>query len=111
MLSSARYRARKHSLPFNLKVSDIYIPERCPVLGMPLRIGDGHNQENSPSLDRIIPELGYVRGNVIVVSLRANVVKSDATPEEIVQVGRFYESLLSPSKSPSLDLCAAVGAV
>jgi hypothetical protein len=48
---------------------------------------------DSPSLDRVIPELGYVQGNVIWVSHRANSIKQNATAEEILAVGQFYKNL------------------
>jgi hypothetical protein len=49
-------------------------------------------------VDRIIPALGYIPENIIVVSMRANAVKSDASPEEILRVGAFYDRLISQSK-------------
>ena len=52
-------------------------------------------KDASPSIDRIIPTLGYVRGNVIVVSLKANRIKNDATPDELMEVARFYKELLN----------------
>lgn len=50
------------------------IPETCPVLGIPLTIG-GKRSPSSPSLDRIDPALGYVPGNIRVISDRANRLK------------------------------------
>jgi hypothetical protein len=71
---------------------DILIPSKCPVLGIPLmpNIGGGRQDDHSPTLDRIIPGKGYVPGNVVVVSWRANRIKSDATIEELKKVARFY---------------------
>jgi len=94
LLSQAKIRARKYNLPFNLTLSDIVVPERCPVLGLKLEIGIGHSHSASPSLDRIIPEQGYVKGNVVVVSHRANTIKSDATIMELEKVLNFYKSLM-----------------
>lgn len=72
------------------------MPESCPVLGIPMFSGtDGIQCDNSPTLDRIIPELGYVRGNVIVVSAKANRIKNDATITEIQQVLDYYTLLLA----------------
>ncbi len=72
--SRARKRARKLGIPFDLDVSDIVMPSHCPVLGIPLVVGQGRS-DNSPSLDRIIPAVGYVAGNVRVISDRANRLK------------------------------------
>ena len=46
----------------------------------------------------IIPEKGYVKGNIVVISNMANVIKSNATPEEIIAVGEFYKKLLEEAK-------------
>lgn len=93
LLYAARRRSANKQLPFNLTKDDIAIPAVCPVLGIPLyRAGGAAAQgPNSPTLDRIVPELGYVRGNVRVVSARANQIKSDATPQELLQVACFYQ--------------------
>jgi hypothetical protein len=41
------------------------------------------NLDNSYSLDRIDSNKGYVKGNVWVISRRANVIKNNATLEEL----------------------------
>ena len=79
----AKTRARRWHRPFNIEPSDIVIPERCPVFGMPLVAGRNKAGEDSPSLDRVIPELGYVKGNVWVISLKANKCKAMAGPNEL----------------------------
>lgn len=86
-------RAERLGLPFDLTEEDIEIPLRCPVLGLPLAISDGRPSANSPSLDRIYPERGYVRGNVLVVSMRANELKRDATIQELMLLVAFYKEL------------------
>lgn len=86
LLRSARLRAKTKNLPFNLKIEDIVVPELCPVLGIPLKHGEGDVCASSPSLDRIIPELGYVVGNIQVISHKANTIKNNATYEEMCRV-------------------------
>jgi len=87
MLHSAKSRAKKLNLDFNIDIEDIIIPEYCPILGIKLErkeYGKGLSfQPNSPSLDKIIPELGYTKGNIIVLSMKANVMKNNATKEEL----------------------------
>jgi hypothetical protein len=83
MLIAARKRAKKQDIIFDLNECDITIPKVCPILGIILETGEGHPNDNSPSLDKIIPKLGYIPGNVSVISNRANMIKSDATFEEI----------------------------
>jgi hypothetical protein len=74
-------------------VEDIVIPLHCPVLGLPLYRNSGGAAQgpNSPSLDRIDPSLGYVQGNVKVISSRANAIKSNASPEELLRVAAYYQ--------------------
>lgn len=91
MLKDAKYRASKRNIPFDLTIDDFDVPIRCPVFGFVLTIG---HPNRTPSLDRIIPALGYVRGNVIVVSLLANRIKTDAAINQLRLVADFYENLL-----------------
>ena len=87
LLVRARSRARVFEREFNITVEDIPIPVRCPVLGIPLvvRLGEGKGPKyDSPSVDRIDSNLGYVKGNVRVISWRANTLKSNADYSEIL---------------------------
>jgi hypothetical protein len=93
LLNAARLRARKTGLDFNIDESDVVVPVKCPVLGIDLVVNENKCQGNSPTLDRIVPGLGYVRGNVRVISFRANTIKNDATLEELRAVVRDLESL------------------
>ena len=89
MLERVKYRAKNENLPFNLTRGDIFIPTICPILGIQLVRSEGRLTQNSPSLDRIIPALGYVKGNVWVVSMKANTMKNSATVEELRQFARW----------------------
>ena len=89
LMHGAKTRAKKLGLDFNLTYEDIVIPEFCPILGTKLERGEGKPTPNSPTLDRIIPSLGYVKGNVRVISHRANTIKNDATIEELEAVIRY----------------------
>jgi hypothetical protein len=94
LLDGAKSRAKKKNIPFSIKLDDIFIPDICPVLGITLfKIGE-HSSDNSATLDRIIPSLGYVPGNIIVISSKANRIKSNATYEEIFMVGEWLKSSL-----------------
>lgn len=88
MLNKARYRAKKGGYPCTITEDDILIPEMCPRSGMPLVSGVKGDCSNSPSLDKIIPELGYIPGNVEVVSLQYNVMKQRLSNEELVALCR-----------------------
>ena len=59
------------------------IPEYCPVFGFKIEIGHSKTYPNTPSLDRIIPDLGYVKSNIWVISHRANKIKNDASIKDL----------------------------
>jgi len=84
MLNYARARAKKKGLPFNIELDDVVIPDICPLLDIPLVLDNELFADNSPSLDRLIPSLGYVKGNVKVISVRANTIKNNATIDELM---------------------------
>jgi hypothetical protein len=92
ILSSAKCRAKRLSLPFDLVEEDIVIPAVCPVLGIPVFKGAGKICDNSPTLDRIQPDRGYVKGNVAVVSQRANVIKNCGSAEEHERIAAWIRS-------------------
>ena len=91
LLRAARARAAKKGLPFSITEDDIIIPTFCPVLGVRLErsLGSKGPGPYSPTLDRLECSLGYVPGNVIVISNRANLAKSDLSVEEIEAVLNF----------------------
>jgi hypothetical protein len=82
-LKSAKKRAAERNIPFNITENDVQVPAFCPVFGTELKVGRGKFNDASPSLDKIVASLGYVRGNVWVISNRANIIKSDASIEEL----------------------------
>lgn len=90
MFYDARKRAIALSLPFDIEPEDIVVPDVCPVLDIPMAQGAG--RENTPSLDRIIPSLGYVKSNIRVISFRANRLKSDASIDEMRRVIAYMEA-------------------
>lgn len=93
ILATVKSRTAKDGIPFNLTLEDIIIPEFCPVLGIKLKKGQGKRQDNSVSIDRIIPELGYVKGNIRIISWRANKLKNNGKIEE-------FEAIIKYMKNP-----------
>ena len=97
MCRRAKYRAEKKRLPFNLTQQDVADAwpkdDYCPALRIPLKIRRGNKTitNNSPQLDRVIPRLGYVKGNVVVVSKLANGIMSSARPSEVIKVGKWFD--------------------
>lgn len=86
LLYTAKKRAKCEGLTFDLTIEDIIIPEVCPVLGIELFKGTRKNRDNSPSVDRFLPVLGYTKRNIRVISWRANDLKKNATIEELTKV-------------------------
>ena len=90
----ARRRARKKNLPFDLTpayLRTLYV-KHCPALGMELFYGAGKGELrglDNASLDRILPDLGYVRGNVQIISFQANVLKGRLNPRQMIFFGRW----------------------
>lgn len=99
ILSRAKQAAKKAGVAFNLDKSDIVIPTHCPILKIPIyrNIGGKGMSPNSISIDRIIPELGYVKGNIQIISQRANVMKNDASVEELELFANWVLNQLIPS--------------
>jgi hypothetical protein len=92
--NAIKTRATKNGIPYDLDADFLMsmMPTHCPILGVEFQRYVGHGSGPfSPTVDRIIPALGYVRSNVMIISKRANQIKSDATPEEVMQVALFLK--------------------
>lgn len=89
LIIDVKKRCRKKGTKCNLITRDIIIPEFCPALGVKLRRKGGLH---AASIDRVNPKKGYVRGNVQVISVLANQIKSCATAEQVMSVARYMEN-------------------
>ena len=94
MFHSAKRRAKEKGIPFAITIDDIVIPERCPLLDIPLFIGKSTCCDNSPTLDKLVPSFGYIKGNVIVISDKANRIKSNASLDEIMLLADNLHNIL-----------------
>lgn len=83
MLSNAKRRAVCKGLPYDLCEDDFEIPEFCPVFRERL---EPKHRDWAPSLDRLIPSLGYIAGNCQVSSRKANIINNNATGSDIMKV-------------------------
>lgn len=93
-LRNKRNHAQAMGIPFDITMSDLHpVPTVCPVLDIPIHFGAGRNHDNSLSIDRIDPSGGYTKGNVVLVSNRANRIKNDASPDELRRIADFYSGL------------------
>jgi hypothetical protein len=89
----AKARAKKAGTPFSVQWQDIpTMGAHCPLLGNQF---DLHRSglPNAPSLDRIDPKRGYIKGNVWVVGHRANLIKNDGTAEEHEKIARAMRAV------------------
>lgn len=99
-LASARQRAKKRGVPFKINVEYLraLVVPVCPALGVELVYSattGGGPIRHSASVDCIRPDLGYVPGNVMIVSHKANSIKSDATLQELRAVAAWVERVLA----------------
>jgi hypothetical protein len=90
---AALERSQKSGLEFTISIDDVVIPEVCPVLGIPIKVGEGCHSDNSPSLDRIDNTKGYVKGNVCVISYKANAIKNTGSADEHRKVAEYIERM------------------
>ncbi len=102
LVRAARRRAKRKGIPCTITWNDISpLPSHCPVLGYRLRYyGSNHGRDlyknrAAASLDRIKNSRGYVPGNVIVISLRANLLKGQATLIELQKIAAFFGRYVS----------------
>lgn len=79
----AKYRAKQSGIEFTITINDFELPPKCPVFGTDWEFGSRHPVDNSISMDRINSNLGYIPGNVIIISAKANRIKNNASIEEL----------------------------
>ena len=99
-----KFRAKKANAtrlgrPWDVEFGELEFPTHCPVLGIELNYFAEVRAENSPSFDCLDPSKGYVKGNVIIISWRANRIKNDGTAQEHRQIADFIERYSSASAS------------
>jgi hypothetical protein len=98
-LNTRKNSAKKLGIPFDITIDDIEQPEYCPVLGIKLNYGwggkNGHLRDPAKAtIDKVNPLLGYVPGNVFVISWRANKLKSDMTLHELESIIKYMKKRL-----------------
>ena len=90
-LNDVKKRAKQRNLKFNLHLNYLLtiLPKGmiCPILKIPMNIG--LNNQNSLSFDRINNNLGYIEGNIALISKKANSIKHTATSQEILAVANW----------------------
>ena len=95
-LSQTKIRAKKYNVPHDITLEYLMniFPSNnlCPVLGLPFEWGSKTHKDMSPSVDRMIPEKGYVMGNINFISYKANRIKCDANIEILEKLIKYMKS-------------------
>lgn len=81
LLNSAKWRAKQKGIPFKIKLHDLRIPNVCPYLKTPFI----RNTMYAMSLDQVNPGKGYIKGNVEIISRKANAMKNNASVQELLE--------------------------
>lgn len=91
LLAGTKARAKKRGIEFSITDEDIHLPEFCPVLGLRLTrlLGGSGQRDSSPTIDRLDPNKGYVKGNCFIISWRANRLKSNGTADEHEKIAAY----------------------
>lgn len=110
MYTRAKNRATIKGIEFSLKREEILIPKTCPVLDIPLYTFSGKSggKKNSPALDRINPLRGYTSDNVQVISHLANMMKSHASPNELITFAKWVLKTYNTGEDNDLSLTQRV---
>lgn len=89
-----RQNAKNSKWGWDLSFHDIEWNTVCPIFGVEIDWFAEKANPFSPSYDRVDPKLGYVKGNVIIISLRANVIKNNGTAEEHRLIADYMDNHL-----------------
>ncbi len=91
MWKQAKHRAKWDygDMEFTITVEDILLPEVCPYMGVPFSALD---KKYGYSLDRVDSSKGYTKDNIQVISRIANIMKNNATEQELIS---FAKGVLS----------------
>jgi hypothetical protein len=92
----AKFRAKGKGLPFNITIDYLLsiVTDSCPVFNTEFKFsGNKVARNESPSLDRIDPSKGYVEGNLVVISNKANNIKSAYKSTDIFKVAEWLQKI------------------
>lgn len=96
---SARARARKKGLKFEITPEYLMsiLPRQCPVFKTKFSfVGNRWVRPMSPTIDRLDNSKGYVRGNAVVISMKANIIKNAFSTAEVAAVARWMRKMGCP---------------
>jgi len=94
--SNAKRRSKKKHLPYNLSTNYLQsiFPKDfiCPILKYKMIVNKKQVGKLSPTLDRINPRLGYVKGNVEFVCMLANHMMSNANGNDLKRFSKWINN-------------------
>jgi hypothetical protein len=90
LFRSRQNDAKNRGIPFTITLEDLPIPDVCPILKTPFT----RKTQYAMSIDKIKPDLGYIPGNVQIISRKANLMKNDATQKELEDFGKWIKEYL-----------------
>lgn len=91
ILYQIKNRSKRNNIEFDLTIDDIIIPEKCPILGVKLNLrANSKDYKFAPSVDRIDPSKGYIKGNIMIISMKANLMKNNASVEELLNFSNYF---------------------
>lgn len=91
---AAKMRAALKGLDFALTSDyiELITPDNCPVFNEPfLFVGNKVMKPFSASLDRLDSTKGYIPGNVVVISMKANSIKNAYGSKELMAVATWLK--------------------
>lgn len=97
LLKPARDRAHRENVPFSIKESDIKINKNCPICDVIMFRSDiPGGTRYSPTMDKVIPELGYVPGNIAIICKLCNSTKGSGSAELHRKIASYIDSFTRP---------------
>ena len=113
MLLEAKVKSIRNNVPFNIDFEYVYnLCEngKCSITGLDFEILNKRGPR-SPSLDRIVPRLGYTKGNVRVILWALNAFKNEWSDSEIYPIAKefcrsYEEGLTNPANGTQGDPAA-----
>ena len=94
--SRKKANAKQVGMAWEVPFGDFHWPTHCPILGIEINYYAEKTEEGSPSFDRVDNTLGYVKGNVHVISWRAHRIKNDGTAEEHYAIAKYLDKGVYP---------------
>jgi hypothetical protein len=98
MFKDCRFRSQQKGIEFNISLDDLEIPKKCPLLNIVLSTSNSIVSPNSPTIDRIDSTKGYIKGNVWIISHKANTAKNNLTLKELKLLTKNLQKLWNQKK-------------